>query len=363
MIEIGAGGGSIAQIGALGIVQVGPESAGAAPGPVCYGRGGISPTVTDADLTLGYLDPERFAGGSMRLDAPAARRAIEETLGAPLRMDSMVSAWTVHDVVNETMAAAIKMHVTERGGDPSRPVLVAFGGAGPVHVASMAAKLGIGRVLVPLRAGVLSALGLLLSPAAFDLKRTRKRPLDRLDPAAVRAEIADMKQTIGERLADAAPGAEPNWAVILEVGYIGQGYQVPVPVSEQQLAALTPEGLLAGFAAVYREKYGYYYDDVPAELVNILVAGHAGEMPQIIAELQETSAAATPRGRRHAWSPRRRERVEFTVYDRDVLQPGMSFFGPALIEEASATTVVDCDSTARIDRYGSIEIALPEELQ
>ena len=363
MIEIGAGGGSIARIGALGIVQVGPESAGAAPGPVCYGLGGDLPTVTDADLTLGYLDPERFAGGSMRLDAPAARRAIEETLGAPLRLDAVAAAWTVHDVVNETMAVAVRMHVTERGGDPSRPALVAFGGAGPVHVANLAAKLGIGRVLVPLRAGVLSALGLLLSPAAFDLKRTRKRPLDQLDPTAVRVDIVEMKQAIAERLAEAAPGAEPKWGVILEIGYIGQGYQVPVPMSEQELGALTPEALLTGFAAVYREKYGYYYDDVPAELVNILVAGYAGEMPQIIRAISEASAATPPRGRRQAWSPRRRELVEFAIYDRDVLRPGMSFPGPALIEEASATTVVDFDATVLIDRYGSIEITLPEERQ
>ena len=223
----------------------------------------------------------------------------------------------------------------------------------------LAAKLGIRRVLVPLRAGVLSALGLLLSPAAFDLKRTRKQPLDRLDPAAVRSEIGQMKQAIAERLAEAAPGARPDWVVTLEVGYIGQGYQVPVPVSDQQLAALTPASLLAAFAEVYRAKYGYYYDDVPAELVNILVAGQAGDMPAIISALPESAGTATPRGARPAWSPRRRERIEFAIYDRNALAPGMSFPGPAMIEEASATTVVDCDALVRIDRYGSIEITLP----
>ena len=170
-----------------------------------------------------------------------------------------------------------------------------------------------------------------------------------------------MKTAIAERLAEASPGGAPNWAVTLEVGYIGQGYQVPVPLSEAQLAELTPQSLLAGFAAVYRDKYGYYYDDVPAELVNILVAGQAGDMPAVIAEMPKSAKAATPRGGHTAWSPRRRERVEFTVYDRDALQAGMMFAGPALIEEASATTVVDCDAAVRIDRYGSIEITLPEE--
>ena len=362
MIEVGAGGGSIAAIGPLGIVQVGPQSAGAVPGPVCYGGGGTAPTVTDADLVLGYLDPERFAGGTMRLDAAAARNAIERTIGGPLGIGAVAAAWTVHDVVNETMAAAVRMHVTERGGDPSRPVLIAFGGAGPVHVGNLAAKLGIGRLLVPLRAGVLSALGLLLSPAAFDLKRTRKQPLDRLDPDRVRAEIAEMKEIIAERLAAAATGAAPRFVVALEVGYIGQGYQVPVPVAPEQLAGLTAASLEAAFAEVYREKYGYYYDDVPAELVNVMVAGEAGEMPDIIAPLAEPGTlAATPRGHRPAWSPRRGRLIEFAVYDRDGLLPGMTLAGPALVEEASATTVVDCEASVAVDRLGSLAIALPEE--
>jgi N-methylhydantoinase A len=362
MIEIGAGGGSIAAIGPLGIVQVGPESAGAAPGPVCYGLGGRVPTVTDADLVLGYLDPQRFAGGTMRLDTAAAEAAIARVIGGPLGVDPVAAAWTVHDVVNETMAAAVRMHVTERGGDPSRPVLVAFGGAGPVHVGHLAAKLGIRNVLVPLRAGVLSALGLLLSPAAFDLKRTRKQPLDRLDPAALRADIAAMHGIIAERLAAAAPGAEPRFVVTLEIGYVGQGYQVPVPVAAEEPERLAPASLLAAFAAVYRAKYGYYYDDVPAELVNILVVGEAGEAPDIIAALPEApDVPAIPRGRRRAWSPRRRELIEFAVFDRDALAPGMTLAGPALIEESSATTVVDCEAAVRVDRFGSLSITLPEE--
>jgi N-methylhydantoinase A len=362
MIEIGAGGGSIAAIGALGIVQVGPESAGAAPGPVCYGRGGTMPTVTDADLTLGYLDPERFAGGSLRLDAAAAQAAIGRSVAVPLGIDPVGAAWSVHDVVNETMAAAVRMHVTERGGDPSRPTLIAFGGAGPVHVGNLAAKLGIRQILVPLRAGVLSALGLLLSPAAFDLKRTRKQPLDRLDILAIRSDIAQMKGLIAERLAEAAPGSTPQFRVTLEIGYIGQGYQVAVPVSEKQLAGLETGWLLAAFAEVYRAKYGYYYGDVPAELVNVLVAGHAGEAPDLIPGLPMTAGSSpSPRGRRRAWSPRRGERIDFAVYDRDALQPGMAVPGPALIEEASATTVVDCDATVSVDRFCSLAITLPRE--
>src|SRR5215510_4451901 len=187
MIEVGAGGGSIARVNALGIVEVGPQSAAAEPGPACYGLGGSEPTVSDADLVLGYLDAERFAGGTMRLDRAAAERAIESAIARPTGTGTTAAAWTIHDVVNESMAAAVRIHVSERGGDPSRPVLVAFGGAGPVHVGNLAAKLGLKRILVPLRAGVLSALGLVLAPAAYDIARTWKTPLAALDVHALAA--------------------------------------------------------------------------------------------------------------------------------------------------------------------------------
>src|SRR5215470_6519575 len=193
MIEIGAGGGSIARINALGIVEVGPESAGADPGPACYGRGGKEPTVSDADLVLGYLDADHFAGGAMRLDRSAAEKAIRSQIGERLNLNAAAAAWTIHDVVNETMAAAVRMHVSERGGDPARLVLVAFGGAGPVHVGNLARKLGVRRILVPRRAGLLAALGLVIAPAAYDIARTRKCPLLAIDFRALADDVADMQ--------------------------------------------------------------------------------------------------------------------------------------------------------------------------
>jgi N-methylhydantoinase A len=362
MIEVGAGGGSIARVSALGIVQVGPDSAGAAPGPACYGLGGSEPTVSDADLVLGYLDEDRFAGGTMRLDRGAAARAIEQGIAQPLGVETTAAAWTIHDVVNESMAAAVRMHVSERGGDPSRPVLVAFGGAGPVHVGNLAAKLGIRRILVPLRAGVLSALGLVLAPAAYDIARTRKTPLAALDFAALAEEVAAIRREIAAKLGEVET-APPGFEVTLGLGYVGQSYHVPVGVDDGRIATLTPDKLLADFAAAYRGKYGYYYDDVPVELVTVHVTGTAGADSHAVPELEmsEGDAAGALRGRRDAWSAVGRGFAAFAVYRRDLLRPGMTFHGPCLVEEESATTVIDAGARVTIDRYGSLDITLGTE--
>ena len=292
MIEIGAGGGSIARINALGIVQVGPESAGAAPGPACYGLGGTRPTVSDADLVLGYLDADHFAGGTMRLDRSAAENAIRLEIAEQLSVGTAAAAWTIHDVVNETMTAAVRMHVSERGGDPSRLVVVAFGGAGPVHVCNLAKKLRISRILVPLRAGVLSALGLVLAPAAYDIARTRKTPLQGLDFRVLAGDVAEMQAEIAVKLQEVANGPA-SFEVALGLGYIGQSYCVPVSVDAETIAALTAGKLLARFAAEYRGKYGYFYDDVPVELVTVHVAGVAGTETRALPELEMAGGDAS----------------------------------------------------------------------
>jgi N-methylhydantoinase A len=362
MIEIGAGGGSIARVNALGIVQVGPDSAGAAPGPACYGLGGAEPTVSDADLMLGYLDPDRFAGGTMRLDRAAAEQTIATKIAKPIGLATAAAAWTIHDVVNESMAAAVRIHVSERGGDPSRPVLVAFGGAGPVHVCNLAAKLRIGRILVPLRAGVLSALGLILAPAAYDIARTWKVPLKGADFRALADEVAAIRRKIAARLAEVEVSA-PTFEVTLGLGYVGQSYHVPVSVDATRLATLTSDQLLADFAAAYRGKYGHYYDDVPVELVNVHVTGVAGAdshgLPEVAAD--GADAAAALRGTREAYSAVQRDFATFAVYQRDLLRPGMMFDGLALIEEDAATTVVDAGARVTVDRYGSLDIVRPTE--
>jgi N-methylhydantoinase A len=357
MIEIGAGGGSIARVNALGIVQVGPDSAGAVPGPACYGLGGVEPTVSDADLVLGYLNPDRFAGGIMRLDYAAAEQTIAAKIGKPLGLATAAAAWTIHDVVNESMAAAVRIHVSERGGDPSRPVLIAFGGAGPVHVCNLAAKLRIGRILVPLRAGVLSALGLILAPAAYDIARTWKVPLKGADFGALAGEVAAIRREITARLAEVETGA-PTFEVTLGLGYVGQSYHVPVGVDAARLASLTSDQLLSAFAAAYRAKYGHYYDDVPVELVNVHVTGVTGADGPALPEAAAggSDAGAALHGERKAYSAAQRDFTTFAVYQRDLLRPGMAFDGPALVEEDSATTVIDAGARVSVDRYGSLDI-------
>ncbi len=358
LLEIGAGGGSLASVNALGLVQVGPDSAGADPGPVCYGRGGTRPTVTDADLLLGYLNPAYFAGGAIRLDRAGAARAIEEHLAAPLSRDGVAAAWTVHDVVNETMAAAVRMHLTERGGNPEHATLFAFGGAGPVHAYNLAAKLGMPRVVVPLRAGVLSALGLVIAPVAYDVVRTHRVPLARIVPEAVDAVFREMAVDVTRTLRTAEAADAVAFARAVDVGYIGQGYQVTIPVDDFP-ASLGREALWRRFAEVYRDKYGYFYDDVPAELVNVRLSGRLVEKALALEPVGvAASSMAAPKDERPAFSSRERRLLPFAVYSRVELAPGMGIRGPAIIEEASATTVMDMDGSLEVDRYGSLVVAV-----
>jgi N-methylhydantoinase A len=357
LMEIGAGGGSIASMNALGLVQVGPESAGPDPGPICYGRGGWRPTVTDADLILGYLNPEYFAGGTIRLDAEGAALGIERDLARPLGRDLVAAAWTIHDVVNEAMATAVRLHVIERGGNPERATLFAFGGAGPVHAYHLAATLGIPRLIVPLRAGVLSALGLVIAPVSFDLVRTHKLALSQLDRSVIEAIFRDMSEEVRHTLDKAQPGAPPTFTRAVDVGYVGQGYQVTVPVDES--AAVDSTELWRRFAAIYRDKYGYFYDDVPAELVSLRVSGRLTGMDVTLPRLDTARpASAAPKDERPAYSRRRGRMIPFAVYDRSDLGPEVSMRGPAIIEEASATTIVDDGGSVTVDEWGSLVVVV-----
>ena len=355
MIEIGAGGGSIASVNRMGIVQVGPESAGAEPGPICYGQGGIRPTVTDADLTLGYLNPANFAGGTMTLDADGADAGLEREIGVPQGRTTLQAAWTVHDVINETMAAAVRMHMTERGGNPEAATMVAFGGAGPVHAYHLARKLHIKTLIVPLRAGVLSALGLLVAPPAYDMVRTFKAPIKALDASDIRGQMDAMATEIEALLAGIEGAGERRYRRALDVGYIGQSYQVTVPID----GAFDGNTVFATFARLYREKYGYFYDDVPAEVVNLRVLGEIAGAGLNLTQLPIGSGSkAQPSGERLAYSPARGEQVMFGVYDRARLEPGMTIAGPTVIEELTSTTIVDVDGAVEVDAYGSLIITL-----
>ncbi len=231
LIEIGAGGGSIAVIDGMGLLQVGPQSAGADPGPACYGRGGAAPTVTDADLVLGYLDPGYFLGGQMRLDVAAARASIEREVGKRLALTVEEAAWGIHEVVDENMASAIRMYVAEKGGDLAHATLVAFGGAGPVHADGLARKLGVPRLVVPLGAGVFSALGFLVAPVSFEVSRTRPLRLAQADPPRLGALFEALEREAAAVVAEAAPGAPIRFARAVDVCYHGQGHQLRVALA------------------------------------------------------------------------------------------------------------------------------------
>ena len=361
LIEIGAGGGSLARVNDLGLVQVGPESAGADPGPICYGFGGEDTTVTDADLVLGYLDPDYFLGGEMKLDIDSAARGLQKRLAEPLGRELLDVAWTVHQVVNENMAAAVKMHVIERGGDPARSSLVAFGGAGPVHAYDVAHKLGIQKVLVPPLAGVTSALGLLAAPPAFDMSRTYKVPFQRLDFAALQAGFQEMEREVEGLLRGVDPDGPAQFSRSVDVCYIGQGYQVPIELPEGDLTTMNRETLWDRFAKEYEAKYGYFYDDIPAQVVNLRVRGSIAGRELVLKTLPRKASSNVSealKGERPAYSVSKGGMVPHLVYDRYRLGPGMSIRGPAIIEEKESTTVVAEGGSVEVDDYGTLVISV-----
>src|SRR5262247_462521 len=256
MIEIGAGGGSIARIDSLGLLKVGPDSAGADPGPACYALGGREPTVTDADLVLGYLDPDFFLGGRMRLDVEAARRAITDTVGKPMGFDLARAAWSIHRVVNENMAAAARIHGIERGKDLRAYPLFAFGGAGPVHAWNVGRILKVPRVLVPFGAGAMSAYGLLAAPLAFDFVRTASQRLDAADWSQINQLYEEMEAE-GRAILQGAAVAEADVRIrrTAEMHYTGQGHDVEVELPPGRLSAASLGVIVERFEAAYRALY------------------------------------------------------------------------------------------------------------
>jgi N-methylhydantoinase A len=359
LIEIGAGGGSVARLDRMNLLKVGPDSAGADPGPACYALGGREPTVTDADLVLGYLDPDFFLGGRMRLDIDAARRAITDFVGKPMGFDLARAAWSIHRVVNENMAAAARIHGIERGKDLRAYPLFAFGGAGPVHGWNVGRILKVPRVLVPFGAGAASALGLLAAPLAFDFVRTASQRLDQADWPGINRLFAGMEAEGRAVLREAGiADADMTFRRTAEMRYVGQGHEVEGPVPS---GALGPESLAAltcGFEDAYRALYHRTPMGVPIEALNwrLVVSGpEAGVRISSSASggASKRSEAALqvpqPKRARKAYFPEAGGYVDTPVYDRYALTPGMAFAGPAIIEERESTTVIGTDARIRVD--------------
>ncbi len=363
LMEIGAGGGSIAKVSRLGTLQVGPESAGADPGPVCYGRGGKSPGVTDADLLLGYLDSDYFLGGEMALDKEGARRAVEEQIAGPLGVSFIQAVWGIHDLINETMAAAAKTHIAEKGGNPNVVTVAAFGGAGPVHAYGLAKKLGAPRLIVPPNAGVGSALGFFTAPRAFDLVRSHKVALAEVDFEEIEDIFRKLEAEGARTLQQSGSPAEVLYERSVDMRFVGQGSETNVALPEKDVRGMARETVRSRFDEIYKKLYGRTYPDSPVEFINFKVRA---KLPERLLELPRAPKGpgkleGAVKGMREAFSGVAREFIPYTVYDRYSLFPGASFQGPAIIEERESTLVVGEDTSVSVDDYSFLWIDLPQQ--
>jgi len=364
LIEIGAGGGSLARVDRMGLLKVGPDSAGADPGPACYAQGGKVPTVTDADLLLGYLDPGFFLGGRMRLDVDAARQAVENTVGRTMGLAVTEAAWGIHRVVNENMAAAARVHGIERGKDLRAYPLFAFGGAGPVHAWHVGRILKVPRVLVPFGAGAMSAYGLLAAPLAFDFVRTASQRLDTADWSQINRLYEEMEAE-GRAILQNAAVADRDVRIrrTAEMHYTGQGHEVEVELPPGRLSAPSLGVIVERYEAAYRALYSRVPLGVPIEALNfrVVVSGPVPDISVSGSRPDAVPAAATtpaPKGRRQAYFPEAGGYVDTPVYDRYALNPGAAFAGPAIVEERESTTVIGPDARVRVDGHLTLILEL-----
>ena len=362
LIEIGAGGGSIAAVDEIGLLKVGPRSAGSHPGPASYGLGGREPTVTDADFLLGYLNPDYFAGGEVAVDMAAALAAVEG-LSRRLGLESTKVAWGIHDIVNENMAGAARVHIAERGRDPRDYALLCTGGAGPVHAYSVARKLGIGRVICPPSAGVASALGLLVAPARVDRVATVGIRLDQGSIATLEAAFARLEAEARAVMAETGLKLESATVQRLADGrFLGQGFDLVVPLPPGPYEDSGPERavLRGAFETAYRHKFALTPPGVPVEFINIRVAVRAPVSgSEVVLEGRGGDGArAALKGTRRAYFPDAEGWVETAVYDRYRLGVGDELAGPAVVEEEGSTLVVGPGATARVAESGNIVMTL-----
>ena len=361
MIEIGAGGGSIAYVDPMGLMKVGPQSAGADPGPACYGLGGTEPTVSDADLVLGLLNPDYFLGGEMALDPEAATRAIETRLAGPMGMSVTRAAQGIHEVVNENMATAARMHAAEQGVDIRGSALVAFGGAGPVHAYRVAKLLGVPRVVCPLGAGVMSSIGMLVAPKSFDSVQSYISRLDSVDWDHVSSIYEVMESSAVELLTAAGVGAgDIGMERSADMRYVGQGFEIVVSVPGGRLGPGLEEELASTFSETYEALFGRTLTDVPVETITWrLSASEPPPRPDI--RFSAAGSGAYPggvKGERQVLLTEEGRYVDCPVFDRYGLEPGAAVDGPAIVEERESTVFVGPDARCTIDDHLNLVMSL-----
>ncbi|HUK09760.1 MAG TPA: hydantoinase/oxoprolinase family protein [Stellaceae bacterium] len=356
MVEIGAGGGSIARIDAMGRIAVGPDSAGSEPGPVCYGRGGSEPTVTDADLVLGRIDPEAFSGGKLQLDGASATRAIEKNLGDRLGLAAELAALGVSEMVDENMANAARVHAIESGKDVRGRTLIAFGGAAPLHAARVAEKLGVSRVLVPANAGVGSAVGFLRAPVAYEIVRSHLQRVSTFDPGIANRLLAEMRRE-AEAIVRSGAGDAPlveQRSVFMR--YRGQGHEIAVQLPVRSFAGDERKALTDLFEAAYKRLYARAIPGVDIEILSWVVAVSAPATGGLATPMPIEPHEPAPRGKRAVLDPNRGEFLTVPIYWRSDLKPGARIKGPAVIAEDETSTVLSPLFDAEIDGFGYIAL-------
>ncbi len=362
LIEIGAGGGSIANVGALGLLSVGPESAGSSPGPACYGQGGKFATVTDADVVLGYLNPDYFLGGKMQLDSDRSIAAIEQHVSKPMSVETTQAAASIFEVVNDNMANAAAIYSAEQGIDLRNYSLLAFGGAAPAHAWDVARRLGISEVRIPFAAGVLSALGCLTSPMSFDFVFGYMRELHDVNWKHVNRRFAELELQGRQQLKDAGIEDDVTITLSADMRYYGQRYEVSVPLLHHPFSEASIKKITADFYKAYSSYYGRKIDDVPVETVSwrINVSGPRPELEVAWPGREGASEVVKPKGKRSAVFPGISEPVVCQVFERGELPIGTRIDGPIIIEDTESTTIAPPGAKINIDDHRMIIINLSE---
>lgn len=356
MVEIGAGGGSIARVDTLGRIVVGPDSAGSDPGPVCYGRGGTEPTVTDADVVLGRIDPAAFSGGKMNLDVVSAKRVATERIGSKLDLATEHAALGISEIVDENMANAARVHAIESGKDLRSRTLIAFGGAAPLHAARVAEKLGIARVLVPANAGVGSAIGLLRAPVAYEVVRGRLMRLSAFDASAANRLFSEMRSEAEAIVRRGAPDAGLTERRSAFMRYGGQGHEIGVQLPVREFSAADKATLTQVFETAYRRLYSRPIPGIEIEILSWVLTLSAPSEGELAKSAATKSHKPKPDGHRPVFDPGTGEFLEVPIFWRPDLEPGAELTGPAVIAEDETSTVISPLFGARIDRFGYIEL-------
>ena len=362
MVEIGAGGGSLARLDALKRVTVGPDSASSVPGPACYGLGGTRPAVTDADLVLGLIDPEDFAGGSIKLHPGQARAALRREVGDGLGMGADMAAYAVYEMVCENMASAARVHTVERGVSASQHTMIAFGGAAPLHVARVAEKIGVQRVIVPPNAGVGSAIGFLAAPVSYEMVRTTYMRLGAFDHSVAGGLLADMAREIRAWIEPAALGAKLIERRVGFMRYIGQGHEIAVELPLRDLGPSDDEMLRTQFETAYKVLFKRVIPNAAVEIMawSVLMTT-ATDLPEPVARPLDATAPQ-PSGVRELFDGRSERHVQVPRYRREHLSPGARLAGPAMIVEDETSTFVSDAFDAWIDGLGSIVMDRKERM-